>query len=296
MKRGLKWAGIVVGGLLGLLVLVGGALYLVGSSRVDRSYEVQTANLTVAADAGTIARGAHLADINGCTDCHGPNLGGQVFADAPPFRIVASNLTRGRGGVGAVYDARSFDRAIRHGVRYDGRALQIMPSAAFHNLADDDAAAIIAYLQQVPPVDNELPATVVRPMGRLLSAFALDPSFEVREASARTTAPTPAPTLEYGQYLTSITCAYCHGPDLRGAQPPNPDSPPAPDLAAAGQWQLDQLKHALRTGQTPGGRQLDPAMMPWTFTSKMNDVELEAIHAHLRTLIDSAPGQTASSN
>lgn len=296
MKRGFKWLGIGLGAVVGLVLVAAIVMYAVGSSRIGRTYEAQTANLLIAQDAEAVSRGGHLANINGCTDCHGPNLAGQVFVDEPPFRVVAPNLTRGRGGVGGQYTAATFDRAIRHGIGYDGRGLLIMPSAAFHKLSDRDAADLIAYLSQVPPVDNELPTTEIRPLGRVLASFAIDPTMEVNTTPARSDAPAPGRTAEYGAYLTSITCAYCHGADLRGGQPPEPGSPPAPDLASAGQWPSAAFAHTLRTGQTPGGRQLDPKVMPWTFTKNMSDDEIAAIHAHLGTLIHSAPQTTVSSN
>ncbi len=145
MKKTVKWAGIVLGGLLVFLVLAGGVLYYVGSNNLSRTYAVQTARLTVPADSASIARGAHIVDINGCRDCHGERLQG-----------------------------------VEH--------------------------------------------------------------------------------------------------------PPHPGSPPAPALAAAGQWSLDEFKETLRTGVTPGGKTLDPEFMPWPATAHMTDDELAALHAHLATL------------
>ena len=281
MKKVLKWIGLVLGGLIVLVLLAGGVMYVVGGSKLGRTYEAQTADLTIPTDSASIARGAHLARVNGCTDCHAANLAGQVFVDAPPFRIVASNLTAGAGGVGGRYSAEDFDRAIRHGLRPDGSPLLIMPSAAFHRLADEDVAALIAYLQQVPPVDQELPPTEVRAPGRIMSAFLLDPAMEVHVEPARATRPPVGPTAEYGEYLVSGVCAYCHGADLQGAQPPNPGSPPAPSLAAAARWSPDEFAHALRTGETPGGRHLDPEFMPISFTSQYDDTEIAAVHAYL---------------
>ena len=296
MKRGLKWLGIGVGAVVGLALVAGAVMYAVGSSRIARTYEAQTANLLISQQPEAVARGAHLANINGCTDCHTPDLGGQVFVDEAPFRVVAPNLTRGRGGVGGKYTAATFDRAIRHGIGHDGRGLLIMPSAAFHKLSDTDAADLIAYLSQVPPVDKELPASEIRPLGRVLASFAIDPTLEVNPAPARSAGTAPARSAEYGAYLTSITCAYCHGADLRGGQPPEPGSPPAPDLASAGQWPIDAFTHTLRTGQTPGGRQLEPTVMPWTFTKNMTDDEIAAIHMHLATLLHSTPQRNAGTN
>ncbi|HEX8386353.1 MAG TPA: c-type cytochrome, partial [Rubricoccaceae bacterium] len=239
----------------------------------------------------SVARGAHLAAINGCRDCHGADLGGQVFVDAPPFRATASNLTRGEGGVGGRYTDADWDRAVRHGVKPDGRAVLVMPSAGFHNLADADAADLIAYIKSLDPVDRALPPSEVRPLGRVLAAGPLDVSFEVNEAPARASAPPAGPTAAYGAYLASITCAYCHGSDLRGAQPPNPDSPPAPDLAAAGAWTYPQFVRALRTGVRPAGATLDPHIMPWTLTAAMTDDELAALYAYFGTFQGAARSQ-----
>lgn len=284
MRRILKWVGIVLLGLVVLLVLIGGVMYYIGSSRIEAEHEVATAHLELPTDSAALAYGRHLSLIHGCRECHGSDLSGQIFIDAPPFRVTASNLTPGRGGVGAAYSAVDFDRAIRHGLRPDGRAVQVMPSAAFHNMSDADAAALIAHLQTVPAVDNELPPTEIKVIGRIMSAAAMDPAYEVRTDPARSVAPTPGPTAEYGKYLSSITCQYCHGADLRGAQPPNPSSPPAPDLAAAGSWTLEQFKHALRTGERPAGPPLQAEYMPYMVTNHMKDLELEALHLYLSTL------------
>lgn len=285
MNRALRRVGIALGVVAGLVVVVAIILFAIGSSRVNRTYEIQTAALSLVTDSAGLARGEHLTRIYGCTECHTANFGGQVFADEPPFRVVASNLTSGQGGVASQYSTPElFDRAIRHGVGADGKSLMVMPSKAYHRLSDEDAAHIISYLMQVPPVDNVLPATQVRPLGRLLSAVALDPAMEVNTAPARGSGPPSGATVEFGQYYASTICAYCHGDDLRGMQPPNPGSPPAPDLAAAGRWTPEQFIHTLRTGTTPGNRQLNPEFMPWPMTAHATDAELLGLHAYLATL------------
>lgn len=288
MSTVLKWAGRIVAGLFALIIIAGTVLYVRGSSEVKKTYTAQAAALSIPGDSASLARGKHLADINGCTDCHGADLSGQIFADAPPFLISAANLTAGRGGLGSVYTAEDFDRAIRHGIKKNGKPVVIMPSLAFHNLSDEDAAAIIGYVQNVPPVDNELPPSQLRFLGTMLAGTLLDLKMEVRADPARSEpAPPAGPTREYGEYLTSITCAYCHGADLGGIEsPPIPDSPPSPNLAGAGQWPLEAFKTTLRTGVRPNGDSLAVDYMPITFTKKMTDDELEAVHLHLASLID----------
>ncbi len=290
MRTFLKWTGRIVAGLVVLVLVIGGVLYTLGSSNVKQTYTVQTADLTIPSDSASIAHGKHLTEIHGCMDCHGSDFSGQVFVDAPPFLISAANLTPGNGGLGTKYGAKDFDRAIRHGVKKNGKPVFIMPSAAYHNLSDDDAAALIAYLQTLPPVDNELPESQLRFMGTMMAGTALDLEFEVRTEPARSEpAPPIGPTLEYGEYISSITCSYCHGADLRGLETvPNPDSPPAPSLAGAGQWPLDVFVNTLRTGIKPNGDSLDAEFMPIAITKKMYDEELEALHLHFATLTDGA--------
>ena len=297
MRAIIKWGGLIIGGLLLILILVAGGMYAVGGTNIERTYEVPAlAQLAVTGDSAQVARGAHLASIYGCGDCHGENLAGSVVEDAPPFRIVAANLTAGAGGIGSRYGVEDWDRAIRHGVKPDGRSVLIMPSAAFHSIADADVAALIAYLQTVEPVDNELPPTTFKPLGRVLAAAPMKPmlDFEVRAEPARADRPEPGPTVEYGAYLAGV-CAYCHGQNMEGMlEPPGPPGvPPAPSLVAAGKWSLDEFKHTLRTGETPGGRMLDPKFMPLALTKAMTDEELEALYSYFTSLTDT-PVQTVA--
>lgn len=288
MRNLVKWAATALGVAFVLLLVLAGSLYFLGSSKVDRAYQAQLATLVVPEDSATIVRGEHLSKIYGCTDCHGADLSGQTLVDDPPFRVTASNLTSGEGGIGSTFTHEDLDRAIRHGIRPNGRPLLIMPSSVYNNMADDDVAAIISYLRTVAPVDTQHPPTEVRALGKVMAAALINPSAEVRTSPARSgAAPAVAPTAEYGEYLTSIFCTHCHGGDLRGnPSPPDPASPPAPDLAASGRWSFDLFVETLRTGVSPSGHQMDPKIMPWTATAHMTDVELEALHTYLSTLGD----------
>ena len=284
MKKILKWTGIVLGSLFVLILIAGVTLYTMGNSTLETTYDV-TPNLTsVTSDSASVARGEHLAKIHACVDCHGENLAGRVFLDIPPFLAVSSNLTPGKGGIGQAYSDADWDRAIRHGVKPDGKGVLVMPSVDYHDMSDDDTAALIAYLKSLPPVDNELPATEYRPPIALMAgAGAYNPGDYVNSSPARVSAPLAGPTAEYGAYLTSITCQSCHGQDLHGGESPNPDLP-GPDLATAGSWPFEAFAKTMRTGVNPGGKQFDPEWMPWTAFQHMTDDELTAIHEYLKAL------------
>ena len=144
-------------GLIVVLVVVVAGLHFFGSSRVNNTPDVTVATVSVPSDAAAIERGAHLANVSSCTECHGGDLAGIVFIDEAPIGYIpAPNLTAGVGGVGAAYSAEDWARAIRHGVAADGRAIVVMPSEHYAHYGDDDLGDLIAYLQSVPAVDNDL--------------------------------------------------------------------------------------------------------------------------------------------
>ena len=58
---------------------------------------------------------------------------------------------------------------------------------------------------------------------------------------------------------------------------------PDPDTGI-GAWSEADFVRALRTGETPSGRTLDDAWMPWRTTARMSDLELQAIFLYLRSL------------
>ncbi len=282
MKTILKWAGIGLGGLLVLVLIAGATLFYRGNTLFSRSLDVTPTLTSVPTDSARVARGAHLSRIHGCQFCHGDQLAGRVVVDVPPFRAVAPNLTPGEGGVGGRYTDADWDRAIRHGVKADGRGvLPVMPSKGFNHLSDDDASALIAYLKGLPPVDNVVPPSELRMLGGIIAGTGgLAP--EVAYEPSRKTAPPVGPTVEYGEYLAHVTCILCHGQDLHGGPSPKPDLY-SPDLMPAGLWPLADFITTMRTGVNPGGKHLDDEM-PWRAFRHMTDEELTALHAYLQTL------------
>jgi mono/diheme cytochrome c family protein len=289
--RALKWLGVVLGAIVVLLLAAIAVLYLITQPRLQRTYAVQPEPVAVSTDPATIAQGAHVAVIRGCADCHTETLGGQIFIDeAPLMRLSASNLTGGRGGVGGSYTVEDWVRAIRHGIGPDGKPLLFMPSHEFAILSDADLGALIAYIRQVPPVDNELPANSVRPLGRFLFATGRLPLVAaelIDHGAVRPAPPTPGPTADYGAYLAT-GCAGCHGETYSGGPIPGapPGTPPAknitPDPATGiGRWTEADFFRALREGKRPDGSDIHP-FMPWRLTSRMTDDEIRALWQHLR--------------
>ena len=119
-----------------------------------------------------VKRGAYLAAIAACTECHTPQqrgepivglpfAGGFVF-EGPWGRVASANLTPDPSGI-PYYDARLFIETIRNGQVKARMLNQIMPWRVYRNMTDDDLDAIFRYLQTLSPVrhhvDNAQPPT-----------------------------------------------------------------------------------------------------------------------------------------
>lgn len=289
MSRGLKWIGLSLGGLIGVLVAAALTFFVIGWTRLRGTFVPPPGLTAVPGDSTTLARGEHLLRIYGCQECHGADLGGRVFLDIPPGHFVAPNLTRGHGGIGVTFHDADWDRAIRFGVRPDHTSLvPVMPYRLFNHLSDADAAALIAYVERVPPVDHLLPATSVHLLGYVVAGLADRKRFFGDRSQPAAAAPAPG-TAAYGGYLASTICADCHGAELQGGKHPAPDAPPAPSLVPAAYWPEATFAATVRTGIAPGNRKLSE-WMPAKRLQYLTDDELQALYAYLQTR---KPGTTA---
>ena len=290
---------LALGGLVGLLLVVAISGFAISSSKLNRTYDVAVKAPPVPNDSASIARGRHLARAIGkCVDCHGDDLAGNIVIPEGPLGLAAApNLTTGRGGIGAQLTDESFVRAVRHGVGRDGRALLLMPAEDWVTLADEDLAAILAYVRSLPPVDKEMPRSKLGPLGRGLYVAGQLPLFAAERVPHDQPAP-PAPvrgaTAEYGRYLANIGgCTGCHGPGLSGGAIPGapPEFKPAANLTpeGIGRWSEEDFFRALREGKRPDGSAIDP-FMPWRLTREMTDEEIRAVWAYLRTVEPKAYG------
>ena len=295
IRKILKWVGIVLGSLIGLLVIAFIVLYVIGSAKWNKlhgKYDVPVETMPIPIDQASIARGEHVATIHMCQHCHLDNLSGQT-AGAPAIAIFSvPNLTSGAGGIGATNTDEDWARAIRHGVGHDGRGLVLMPSAVWYYLDDEDLADLIAYLKSLPPVDNEQPVTDLGPIGRVMLALGQLPPEIIPNVTVidhdgpRPVAPKPGVTVEYGEYLAR-TCALCHGSNFNG-RTISEGGPKylAPNLTQGGElafWSEEDFMTTLRTGVTPGGKQLK-SVMPWKYFGQMTDDELKAVWLYLQSL------------
>lgn len=301
MRAALKWIGRALGSLvvLALLGLLG--VYLVSEQRLNKVYDLKMAHIVIAGDQSTIERGKHLAvAVSMCSECHGDNFGGKVMMDAPVGRVVAPNLTGGKGSAVRNYTDKDWARAIRHGVDRHGRALKIMPAKDYHALSDEELNAIVCYIKSLPPVNSALPSTSLTPLGRLLyvvGELPLLPAEGMDHTAGRTNAPTPGPTMEYGRHMANTGgCVGCHGDGLSGGaiHGAPPDWPHAtnltPDPATGiGGWSEADFFRALREGKRPNGDSIS-TVMPWRYTAQLTDDDIRALWLYLRSVPPKAEG------
>ncbi|MEO7387748.1 MAG: cytochrome C [Gammaproteobacteria bacterium] len=216
-----------------------------------------------------------------------------------PGRLCIRNITPDvESGIGGWTDGEIV-RALREGVSRNGEALfPIMPWFMYHYLADEDAAAVIAYLRSQPPVKSFRPDRVLD--------FPLNVIF--RFYPKPLDGPVPAPprtdTVAYGQYLTKIArCEFCHTARVRGQLEPVADrlfsgGVPfvmgtrtqysrnlTPHLDGLGGWTKEAFIARFRSRTEPFPvTEEENSEMDWIAFSGMTEQDLGAIWDFLRTV------------
>lgn len=285
-----KWIGGIFLALIGILLVTYLFVSYTINGRIEKRYAFTAEQLAIPQAKATLDRGAHLALIKGCVECHGEKLAGKVLVDnAPLGRLSSSNLTRGKGGRPTDYSTSDWLMALRHGVDRNGRPLLYMPAHETTVLSKSDLQALIAYCQHIPAVDNELPAHRIGPVVKVMTYVGKMPLLPVEMIDHNRPIVAQADTVEgiaQGKYL-SVSCSGCHQPSMKGGEPAVPGGPPIPDLTrtgATGRWTQAQFIKTLRTGRTPNGHQLNNNDMPWKMTAQYSNSELTSLYQYFRSL------------
>lgn len=284
--RIIGYAAAVVG-----LIILGMVAFVVGRSEAHITGFASPPAFAAAipADAAAIAHGRHLAQTRGCAGCHGERLEGAVFVEGDGgFRAVAPSLTR------LAHDQTPavLERAIRHGIGHDGRALYSMPSYNFVRLTDEDVASLIGYLRSLPPEAAVLPPGTLGWKIRWDIATGQDatiPPFIPKVPPLRWQSHAD-PAVRRGEYLAMTACNECHGFGLRGDDPWAPDGERAPDLAIVASYDPADFVRLMRTGKAAGNREAGlmsrvarGRFIHWT------DEEVADLYAFLRIIGDGPP-------
>jgi len=283
VKKILKWMGFVAAAVAGLFLVAGTIVYVVSERALTREYatiteSVAPLSLDPAARNGEIAEGKRLAQIVGCSHCHGPALTGAVPLDIPNVaRFVAPNVTE----IAPRYSDAQLATLIRRGIRADGSPTVFMPAEMFVHLTDADLARIIAYVRTVPRTGGIVGKTEVRPLGRLIVAmgdFKTGPESVAGEKSADIDVD-PADPVDRGRYLVMSACSECHGQDLEGREVAH-----SPPLTVAKGYSAGDFARLMRDGSAPGGRRTE-LMSPTAVArfSAFTADEVASIYAFLKS-------------
>lgn len=288
----------IVGGSLAVLAVgvgaVAGAAVFLSERKMNRIVDVDVTSVDLASS--DLQRGEYLFATRGCAECHGKDAGGQVMAHDPSGSMFmrASNITR--GGETASYSDADWIRLLRHGVKPSGKPAFMMPGEDYAQMADEDIAALVSYIRSLPAKPENKAEFRLPLMMKALYAFGV-----IKDSAEKIDHTRPAPVRvpedlhEKGAYVAN-TCAGCHGPDLAGGKIPG--APPvwpaaanltsAPDGAMVRYSSAEAFRQMMRTGKRADGTSI--VVMPFESFKAMNDTELDALFAFLKTLPPKASG------
>jgi mono/diheme cytochrome c family protein len=293
-KTLIRWPAAILGSLVMAISLVVAGAALRGFPIAYATGGRPVRQLTVERTPERIERGKHIVG-NWCVACHSPTgqlpaAGGVDLAREIPFPIgslTSGNLTPG-GRIRNWTDGEIF-RAIREGYDPQGNKLLVMSAQYARYLSDDDLKSVIAFLRSQEASGTDVPRGRLTLIGLAMGGAGMFPRID--EPPPDSVASVPAgPTVEYGKYMVSwMNCRECHGVNFAGTK--GGILPPAPSLRVAQTWTTDQFVQTLRTGTTPYGKMLNPAMMPWKNIGRFSDDELRAIHSYLKTVEIPLPPQ-----
>lgn len=299
MRKWKKWTVLILGSIAMLGLLSAAAAHWLSARKLQRTVAVSVQPVPIPSDPARIDHGRYLYTTRGCAECHGSNGAGKTVIDADGMLVVAPNITRGPDSATGNYSVTDWVRTIRHGVKPGGQPVIVMPSEDYARLTNEDTGALIAYLQQMPPVPGtrrriELPL----PVKMLYATGAIKDAAEKIDHTLPPPAALPAGvTAAYGAYVAQ-TCVGCHGAGLSGGAIPGspPDWPQAANLTPGPGSAMERYRSAesfiamLRSGKRPDGSAISP-VMPFGSFSRMNDTDARALHAYLLTLPPRPMGQ-----
>ncbi|HKP55101.1 MAG TPA: hypothetical protein VJV78_00190 [Polyangiales bacterium] len=292
------------------LAAAGGLLFGLVEIRQHRTFDAPYPELHASQDPALIERGRYLAyGLAHCVDCHADPAQPEVAGgDIPlsgghewklPFGVVHSrNITPDREtGIGR-YSDPELARILRHGVHADGRA--VLPFMPFAELADDDLIALLSFLRAQKPVQHAVPPNELNLLGKIVLAFALEPSGPQHTPPQHLT---PEPSADYGRYLANNVgnCIKCHtridmrtgqltaapfsgGVELESERTPgklfiSPNLTPDPNSGWIEHWTEETF-----VARMHGGPAYPDSPMPWRSFQNMTDGDARALYRYLRSL------------
>ncbi|WP_258104446.1 cytochrome c [Marinoscillum sp. MHG1-6] len=301
--------------LLTILVIAGGLILYVKTMLPDVG---KAPDHKIEVTQELIARGSYLANsVNVCMDCHstrdwgkfsGPlkqgtlGVGGEVFNQdfGFPGEYHSKNITPfalQNWTDGEIY------RAITSGVNKDGKPLfPVMPYKKYGQMADEDVYAVIAYIRSLEPMESHpKKSSSDFPMNIIINTIPSPGNPQER--------PDKSDVLAYGAYLTNAAaCGDCHTPMDKGNPIPGLEfaggfefkMPPFGIVRSAnitphptsgiGNWSEEMFVLRFKTYADSSyvphevSESQFQTVMPWMMYSTMEEEDLKAIFAYLKTL------------
>jgi mono/diheme cytochrome c family protein len=261
---------------------------------------------------GTLDRGRYLVQLGDCVACH-TDKGGERFAggrkvETPFGTLLSANLTPDmQTGIGR-YNADTFYRALHEGIDHEGRHLYpAFPYNYYTKVTREDSDAMFAYLRTIAPVSkhvdrNQLPFPFdIRGLMVVWNAMFLDKG-EYKPDAGKPQA------WNRGAYLVEGLghCEACHTAKNMMGGPKKGKAFQggtfaewfAPDLTknertGLGGWKDDDLREFFRRGANAHSAASGEMGEVVAFsTSQMNDADIDATIAYLRT-IEASPDAKA---
>jgi mono/diheme cytochrome c family protein len=260
---------------------------------------------TASAQSDLVKRGDYLVNtIMTCGNCHTPKgppavIAGKDFSgglswDEPPFKVTAPNITQDKDtGIGGWSDA-DIKKLLRTGQRPNGvQIAEVMPTAFYGIITDNDMNAIVAYLRTLKPVANK----VADPIYKMQIPHHSFPGAEKPYTEAML-----SDKVKKGFYLATIGhCMECHTPmgprgrefadklGIGGFEFPGPwgksvsrNITPSKSKGI-GAWTDAQIKTVITTGVDKDGNHLKPPM-GFGYYAHMTDSDLNDLIAWLHTV------------
>ena len=291
MRKVIRRGAIALAVIVVIAGAVAGGAYWMGGRKLERNVEVRVVPVAYARDRSSLPQGKYLFETRGCAECHGSDGRGVAIVDKPEMRVKTPNITSGPGGVVSSYNEGDWVRTIRHGVAPNGHALFLMPSEDYNRMSDPDFAALVAYVRSLRPVAGG-PAEIRVPfiVKALYGAGVIKDASEKIDHKRPPPAPVPvAANVDHGAYVAAM-CQGCHREHLEGGPIGGapPEWPPAANLTPSGAVMArydtsEKFVTMMRTGNRPDGTKVNEAM-PFMSLRNMNDTDLQAVYAYLRSL------------
>lgn len=300
MQRAIKWTAWALAGVLAVIALAAFTINLVSDRKAQRTISVEIGDVPFSADASVLDQGKYLYESRGCSECHGANGAGKVVIndEKSGLFVKSPSIVSGNGGVVAKYASIDWVRAIRHGIKPDGKPLLVMPSEEYNRLSDADLTALVAYIRTLPATDG-VPGVVKFPL-LVKALYAFDFVQDAAQKIDHTRAPSAhisaSVSERYGEYVAQ-TCTGCHGPGFSGGKVPGapPHWPAAANLTPAQGSALlryrapEQFISLFRTGLRPDGTQVS-TVMPFESLQRYSDTDIRAMYLYFNSLAPRAAG------